>query len=362
MMKDSFVFNAFSLLVSNPGPIARDIRDAYLLSIKMFPSLNVRKISIDTLLPIIRFVTDNLSPIDLINWSISCRVFHSDLGLRRSIFYSFNHNLRLLLVQGGHSTFSSYLGKVLQPHVCVLSGSIVLQAILGVRWEGSDVDFYCVHKHDIRRPIEFPFLYTVLDAIGYTCSSYEMDVENSYYYLTSAANNIDLIHDFVQDSIGSTKIQVIDMKTSVVPETCVENFDLDIVQNIFDGKVLHIKSIMSITRRLAVVHPGTRKVAHTIGKATGSLVNVFKRLLKLHIDGLIHINLENWNPFAVRHRIKSIFIRMFTRFEKYTTRGFLVDDGKNVWGRDNISVVIRRLRKNTNKVNDDFQFFFNNWR
>lgn len=355
-------FNAFSLLVRNPGPIARDIREAYLLSQKTFQSLIVIKISFYTLLPIIRFITDNLSPIDLINCSISCHTFHANLEIRRSIFPSFYHNLCVLLEQGGHSTISKYLYKLLHPSVCVLSGSIVLQAILGVRWDGSDVDFYCIHRSDARRPVNVPFLHAVLDAIGYTETSYEIDLDNSYYYLTSAANNIDIIHDFVQGSGSLSKVQVIDMKSAVLPETCIQNFDLDIVQNLFDGKVLHIKSIMSITRRIAVVHPGTQIVTHTIGRATGSLVKVLLRLRRLHVDGVIHLSTENWNPLSLERRLKSIFLRIFSRFEKYILRGFFVDDGKNLWTFDNIAVVKKRLRKNVNKYNDDLQNIFNNWK
>jgi hypothetical protein len=119
---------------------------------------------------------------------------------------------------------------------------------------------------------------------------------------------------------------------------------------------------MSITRRIAVVHPGTQIVTHTIGRATGSLVKVLLRLRRLHVDGVIHLSTENWNPLSLERRLKSIFLRIFSRFEKYILRGFFVDDGKNLWTFDNIAVVKKRLRKNVNKYNDDLQNIFNNWK
>jgi hypothetical protein len=242
----------------------------------------------------------------------------------------------------------------LNPGVCVLSGSIVLQAILGVRWNGSDIDIYC-NNHLLQTKCRYRNVHQFLQSRMYTRTVLSSNNDNRYYHMVSATKYIDQIVDYFprckRTSPRFSKVQVIDLKQSISAERCVDHFDLDIVQNWFNGKVLYIKSVMSITRKIARVQCDTQLVANTIGKATGSLVNVYIRIQKLHDDGLIHIDIENWYPLAYGRTLKSIFLRIFSRYEKYIMRGFYVEDDKNLWGIENISVIMKRLHRNNKKMN-----------
>jgi len=361
-MTESNSFDPYTFLVKNPGPIAKEIKLAYS---KLFKAT---KKTIFILLPIVQFITDNLSPIDLINWTFTCHQFHSNRYIQRSIITRFKQNLVSLLFQSGHFHVGQNLSYLLHPGLCVLSGSIVLQAILGVRWIGSDVDFYQLNTNPSTTvsTVYKAQVQVFLTSCGYTETSFVINLDDSYYYFMSAANNIEIVNDYVLESVNSCKVQVILMNPGILPESCVNHFDLDIVQNWYDGRVLHINSTLSITRRIAHVHPATEIVVHTIGKGTGSLVNIFLRLKQIHNDGLIHLNLENWNPFTAAQTLKSLFLRIFTRFEKYISRGFNIADGKNVWVRDrnskgcDIGVLMKRLHTNNKKMNDDLTIHFIN--
>jgi len=345
-------FNPYVWIVKNPGPIAKEIRHNYFLSTDLQIRVSL-KFCIIELLPVIRYISDYLSPIDLINLTKTCHTIHSDKGLYESILPSFYCNLIDLLNEGGHYDVSTYLPKLLVPGLSVLSGSIVLQAILGVRWENSDVDFYChsgLHGVVVHQFLEF-FCYSRI--------THEAALEDSYFSLMSSTNHILHVHDYFGNwKTSSSKIQVIDLCRSYPAESCVEHFDLDIVQNWFNGKQLFIQSTMSITKKIAIVQHDTQLVSQTIGRATGSLVNVFLRLQKLHDDGLIYIGIQNWNPENAGRILKSVFLRIFSRYKKYISRGFYVDDKKYLWDGDNVEIMFRRLRRNNVKMNGELRLFF----
>jgi len=334
-------FDPYRLLLKNPGPIAKEIRQEFVKALQ-FQFFYIRVINIYYLLPIIRFVTDYLSPIDLINLSASCLAFHFETGLQQSILPSFKRNISILLNEGGHFTVSRDLSQVLCPGTCVLSGSIVLQAILGVQWKGSDVDIYCLRD----KPLS---VHDFLLSRGYDGFDQTMDFDESYYFMITSVMHIDNVHDYNLSSNTGTKIQVIDMNPNISAESCVEHFDLDIVQNYFNGTELFVKSVVSLTNRYAKVQRHIQLVTKTIGKATGSLAHVLMRLLKLHSDGVVQLNLENWDPFSAPTILKSIFVKIFSRFQKYSLRGFLIADENYLWTKDNIRVVLMRLRKTNMK-------------
>jgi len=341
------VFNPYSLFLKeeNVGPIAKDIRRIFLSN--QYQCLVHKVLNLCLLLPIIHFVADYLSPIDLINLSIVSLEFNSNKELKRSILPSFRRNLFGLLVDGGHSEIINELYKLLSPRSCILSGSIVLQAILGVCWMNSDVDIYCLNR------IPFSAHYLLL-AKGYEGTNHTMDLDESYYFLMGSVMHIHHVHDyFSRSNRFASKIQVIDMNPNVSAESCVDHFDLDIVQNYFNGEKLFIKSIASLTSKVGKVQRCTRCVTRTIGKASGSLVNVLKRLLALHNDGVIQINLENWYPLEAEKTLKSIFIRIFSRFEKYIQRGFVIEDRDNIWTSVEIGIILARLRRNNKKMRAD---------
>ena len=96
------------------------------------------------------------SPISLIILQKTCKLYHSSHFLQCTIMDLFKSNLKQLVSRVGYGELSKQtdteLGytSVLKPKKCVLSGSIVLQAVLGEEWAGSDIDMYTVASDALR--------------------------------------------------------------------------------------------------------------------------------------------------------------------------------------------------------------------
>ena len=98
----------------------------------------------------------NKAPIHLMVLQKTCKHYHSNNILQRAIMSIFRSNLDHLVSRAGYAELSKQTDpeggytSVLKPKKCVLSGSIVLQAILGEVWPGSDIDMYTVASDALR--------------------------------------------------------------------------------------------------------------------------------------------------------------------------------------------------------------------
>ena len=194
-----------------------------------------------------------LKPNNLIMMSKINKQFHKCSILRKAIIDMFKSNLNRILRCCGYSA----LDRVLEKGICVLSGSVVLQAIWGEEWAGSDVDLFCTFggASEVRRRLK---------ELGYqTEMSYNEDdepnayLENQQYLFQRSGSRIHSIEvwtsndqktgawaqnassQHIRASPGS--LQLVVMKEEYpTAEEIAEAFDLDIVMNTYDGKILHM--------------------------------------------------------------------------------------------------------------------------
>ena len=134
------------LLVLYPGPVAKQLRLNYLTNkVKIQQSQAIARTHgnstalwecLYTFYPIAEF----LSPIEIIGLAYLHKNFKLDKRMKEWYTSLFEMNVEDLMVAKGHPLLTGLLTTIPKPWPFVISGSIVLQALLSETWESYDID------------------------------------------------------------------------------------------------------------------------------------------------------------------------------------------------------------------------------
>jgi len=334
------------------GDLAAIIRQEYLSKKVLIPlsrpELFDSNRSIWRALHVFYPIAEYLSPVEILNLT----TIHRQLNNKETnnwIINRFKDNLYGLMRATGHSALVKEITMLPTPWPFVISGSIVLQALLSVKWDRFDIDIF-----GKRQGVDM--IQSLLGDLSYQ-NFYERGDTNDHYIILHASENMQAIKDWYncrreQHVSPLSTIQVIELKENIIqPAACVHSFDLDIVKNSWDGKLIRIHNCSSLIDKTALVSDNIVQILGAMGNVSGSLANPFKRLYELQKDRLLTIDLTKWNLSLSEDIIVNVFRKIFQRFLKYAKRGFTIKfDGKKSWRANDITVIINRLEKSrTNK-------------
>ena len=334
-------------LVTELGKVAREIRDQYIVNqaLVMQSTSNEQMSSeISGMKALILFypIAEFLSPIEVLKLSTVHRNLKEDLRVKRWIMYKFKNNLYELMNSIGHSALANTLRKYKHPWPFVISGSIVLQALLSDQWENYDIDIYGI-------PDSIGTTERLLLNAGYENFNVRADTIEPYIALM-ATKTIKSVKDWynynplINEQARST-VQVIELNdNNIDARRCVDAFDLDIVKNTWDGETLCINNFNSISNMTADVSPHIDHVLGAMGNACGFVTSLV-RLYELEQKGVLSIDLKNIKLSRLPIYVESVFDRIFRRFLKYAKRGFIIRTSLKDWTIREITVIINRLGK-----------------
>ena len=319
------------------------------------------------------------SPISLIALKQTNKELERFPSLQKPIVMKlFRRNLSHLLSSCGYSELSRVSAdgyeSVLRPGGCILSGSIVLQALLGEEWVGSDVDMY-VTASDVLRVRRKLFR-----KMGYQYSMWPKDKEkpNQFnggleYFSAHVGSLIESLEMWDSTEVkaeawlgaalpayydghgpgsaeprripgqSASALQLILLKESVVAaEEAVHTFDLDVVQSTWDGTTLHILHPDAVAGRTAHVSDYVNAMTTAFGSVSDPSDDKFLRLRELERRGLVVLNrgVGAWRPGEYKFALKRVFRTLFRRLQKYSLRGFSIV-AKKVWSAAKLAEVVR---------------------
>lgn len=341
--------------LSDSGEIATIIRREYLSRQVLIPFTRPELLdshrSVWRALYVFYPIAEFLSPVEVLNLtSIHRQLINEETN--SWIISRFKENLYGLMRASGHSALVKQLTILATPWPFVISGSIVLQALLSVKWDRFDIDIF--GKID-----GVDLIQSLLVESSYQNFYVRGDTTDRYIIL-HASQTLKAVKDWYnyqrereEHALPLSTVQVIELTDKIIaPAACVQSFDLNIVKNSWDGRRIRISNWSSLVQRRAKVSTHIERILAVMGNVCGSLANPFKRLYELQNDQILTIDLSVWNLSLSDDIIVSVFSKIFYRFLKYTKRGFTISCGGREWGEHDINVILNRLQRNrTNKQN-----------
>ena len=303
-----------------------------------------------------------LSPIALIALRQMNKDFLQFPPVQKAAFMSlFRRNLAHLLSSCGYTelTRPSEDGyeSVLRPGKCILSGSVVLQAILGEEWVGSDIDMYVTAGDVLRvrrklfrkmgyqysmwpkdndKPHEFidgfGYFFSKVGSLLHSLEIWESTEAKAPAWLAAAlpsyypANGPDTPWPRRIPGQSASALQMIVLKDTVArAEDVLHTFDLDIVMNTWDGQTLRMGSVDALMTRVTQGSEYVRSMTAAFGNVSDPTDDKFLRLCELEDRDLVKINREGgWEPGTYKQGVKKVFRTLFGRLYKYSMRGFVI--------------------------------------
>jgi len=260
----------------------------------------------------------------------TCKHMYNSIP-RQKVFEIKDTVIRMLNARGYDG---STLVKLLKETGFCLSGSFILQCILGEEWK-SDIDLYYFTSSSesegvqVRESLiigELRMRSHLLNFINVKMS--HGDVEKAYIMFgvpTTSSYFIPVISDIFLDTpinlIGIPREVTLNKGTYIIPNISayIDSFDLDINKNFFDGENLYIRNINSLVykrcyckhREILFLPSGSRKwIAVRFDRPS-------ETILPLFCDTRI-------NEVMRREIIESYDKKLNDRIEKYEKRGFCI--------------------------------------
>lgn len=187
--------------------------------------------------PFVYDILSYLRPVDLLTLKFASWTFYKKID--KKIFYNFVArimNNRLSHIFGDRLI---EFKNIMESTKCVISGSFIIQSILGEQWDGSDIDIY-VTGQKIPLTIEF-FLHNTMNFTLRTLLDNTYIKEGDKLKITS-------IKDF--QTFENKRIQIICINTdnsyNSVKNYIHETYDYDICKNLY---------YVDKTEHLSIYHP-----------------------------------------------------------------------------------------------------------
>lgn len=270
---------------------------------------------------VVREILSFCNPIELIALQYTSKRF----SLRNRIVSAFTRNLDRILCESGYP--QSFLCSLLDSNNCCLSGSMVLQAILGVTWK-SDIDMYVVPSNEAIVKNKLLKAFPTNNFLPYGSDDF-----GEHYFFTKLGSEIRSIEWFTprDGAVAAVRrpLQLMTTRGSVA-EHIVRGFDLDIVMNSWNGSTLSIANPEALLSRRATSSKYVAKIAAAYGKCTDLVDEQFGRLLELESDSLLWIDKDRYSgdywgdDHHMESCLRSVFNTVFPRLQKYKARGFSI--------------------------------------
>ncbi len=145
---------------------------------------------------------------------------------------------------------------------CVIAGSFVLQCLLNEDWE-SDIDIFVPIEEKI---LERTDCYNPVSEIEtFLFQNYKMDNYHAAerYGHDIHENKIKWIRTFERKNNHNFQVVLVEVKTGNIKDFIHENFDFDIVKNVFQEEILHIFDYEQVF---------SKKVEFKVGRRLGSSI------------------------------------------------------------------------------------------
>jgi hypothetical protein len=337
-------------LMLNTGPLARQTKIDYLRrQVKIQRSEAVARTHdvssalwecLHTFYPIAEF----LAPIEVIGLAKLHKNFKLDKRMIEWYKWQFEKNIYDLMKSKGHPIIAQLMSTIPRPWPFVISGSIVLQALLSEKWESYDIDVY--GNSDGLNELE-----KILRDNCYVCLL-NPDSEDQYIQLEAAKliKKVTDWHNYVRTSSNNYMVpccvQIIELRDLIKnPADCVNSFDLSVVKNSWNGTDIFINDYESLLSRTAIVSEHIEFIVGAMGNGCGSFAGAFERLYQLQRNAILSIKFDRMNLNSSHAAVVSLFDRIFSRFLKYSKRGFLIHSIKRNWNLRDINTILDRLRR-----------------
>ena len=178
-------------------------------------------------LDVLSEVLEYLTPADIYKLSLTNKYYHKHINVDEYIMKEIDK--RLINIFGDNiAKFRNLLISV----NAVISGSFIIQCILGKRWTDSDIDIFI--PYTLNLDLE-DFLLNDMKSIQI------WDNYDQKYLLFSEAINYKIK--------SGQRIQLIRLNEGCFIEFMNKSFDFDICKNMYDTKNIKIKNLYSITHR-----------------------------------------------------------------------------------------------------------------
>lgn len=335
---------------NNAGPIARVIKIDYLRRQVIIQRSKAEARTHDVSQPIWEClhtfypIAEFLAPIEVIGLAKLHRNFKLDKRMKKWLILQFEKNINDLMKTKGHPMLGQLMSNIPKPWPFVISGSIVLQALLSEKWESYDIDVY--GNRDNLNELEM-----ILRNSCYV-SLYNPDLEDQYIQL-AATNSIKKILDWhnclrtkSNNFMDPCSLQIIELSDHIENSTdCVNSFDLSVVKSTWNGESIFINDYESLLSRTAVISEHIEFIIDAMGNGCGSFAGAFDRLHELQKKGMLSIKYDRMNLNSSHAAVVSLFERIFSRFLKYSSRGFVIHSIKRNWKIRDIKTILDRLRR-----------------
>jgi hypothetical protein len=286
-------------------------------------------------------IAEFLSPIEVIGLAYLHKDFKLDKKMKKWCTMAFVKNMENLMTEKGHPMLAEQLSTIPRPWPFVISGSLVLQALLSETWVSYDIDIYA--KTDGLREVE-----NLLRENCYV-SFFNPNTVDCYIQLetTKSMKKVMDWHNLSRNVIDrACTIQIIELNDHIeCASDCVKDFDLSVVKNSWNGKTIYVDDYTSLLTRISNVSEHIELIVDAIGNGCGSFAGAFDRIHELQSKAVLSINIERMNLELSHAAVTWFFEKIFLRFLKYARRGFAIQSKGRIWEIANISVILSRLRK-----------------
>jgi hypothetical protein len=161
-----------------------------------------------------------LSPRELYGMRSVNRMYRhliDDQLIREVVIQEINH--RLLRIFGGHQKLDNFY-QVLEQTCAGISGSFILQCLLGECWEGSDIDIFLPHRHDWNQE-------TLIDAFFHQIMHNQLEPITTYEFCESRVRQ----HLFPDGT--HFQVIVVDVPSDDLQQFVCDDSDFDVCMNIY---------------------------------------------------------------------------------------------------------------------------------
>ena len=334
-----------------PGPVAKELRLNYLTNkVKIQQSQAIARTHdnstalwecLHTFYPIAEF----LSPIEIIGLGYLNKDFKLDKRMKELYTSRFEMNVMKLIVAKGHPLLAEILTTISRPWPFVISGSIVLQALLSETWESYDIDLY--GRKDELKKLEY------LLRKNMYISFFNAETQDQYIQLEVTKSIKEVINwynlarkEYNNLADRACIVQIIELNDHIEQAAdCVQSFDLSVVKNSWNGITIYVDDYESLLSKASNVSDHIELIVDAMGNGCGSFAAAFERIHQLQRKEILNINLKRMNLVSSHAAVVNFFDKIFSRFLKYARRGFVIKSKGRIWETSEISLILTRLRK-----------------
>lgn len=305
-------------------------------------------------------VINFLLPIDLYNLTLTCKVYSKIITMRHVKQLAINEiNRRLRSVLG--SDYNNFV-NLMQKNNMAISGSFIIQCILGVNWPDSDIDVY-VNDADTLRAYSYDYHYYdeygVLDTASIVNKIYPPNVQNIVQKFDAKGRQLDEpdIYDFDAKYIQLDEPDLYDM--DFISDTESDNDELPINRAVNYAGIDFTSDIDTDTdkmitigndvrQRLAPLNEKRRKAIEIMASnnIVVHMLNKYKRIPRYTVcrspyretmDDLFKIIDLNVNGTCMQFIIFPIY-RAKDKIDDYILEKYDYDICKNIYRHNNLYI------------------------